>query len=101
MLNGGIVTLTPTQFALLAALVQNAGRVMSAQQLMKETRHETLSDVEARQIVKVHMRRLRSRLARFAPGSSYIVNVRGFGYMLERRERPRSDEAPSDPRTAA
>jgi two-component system KDP operon response regulator KdpE len=100
-LNGHIATLTPTQFALLAALVQNAGRVMSAQQLMKETRDQTLSDIEARQIVKVHMRRLRARLARLAPGSNYIVNVRGFGYMLERRERPRSDEVPSDPRTAA
>jgi len=51
------------------------------------------SDVirEAQEIVKVYIRRIR-RKVEFDPSEpSYIVNVRGFGYMLERRGTRRAD----------
>lgn len=88
-----LLKLTPTEFRLLTALVRNAGRMMTAQRLMREALGEQLAQSEARDIVRVHVRRLRAKMLPFEKGSSHIVTVRGFGYMLERR----STRRPGDP----
>jgi len=89
--------LTPTEFRLLSYLAQHSGQVLSPRRLLEEVQGYTCSDQEAQDIVKVHIRRLRSKIETDASAPSYIVNVRGFGYMLERRASPRGEPAPSEP----
>lgn len=86
------LNLTPTEFRLLALLARHAGRVLSAQRLMSEAQDYALPEAEARAIVKVHLRRLRAKMKPLEGESPYIITVRGFGYMLERRAAPRPDD---------
>ena len=91
-LSGAEINLTPTEFRLLSALVRAAGRVVSARQLLAEAQSVVLSESEAREIVKVHMRRLRAKLEPHQGPNPYIVSVRGFGYLLERRSTRRAND---------
>lgn len=84
-LGGEDVPLTPTEFRLLACLAKNAGSVVPAPMLLSEAQRYNCGDQEAQEIVKVHMHRLRQKIERDHARPSYIVNVRGVGYMLERR----------------
>lgn len=79
------IPLTPTEFKILAYLARNAGKVVSPVEILRAVQDYTYSDREAQEIVKVYIRRIR-RKVELDPGEpSYIINVRGFGYMLERR----------------
>ena len=91
-LGGAPINVTPTEFRLLASLVRAAGRVVSSRQLVTEAQGIMLPESDAREIVKVHMRRLRVKLEPHQGDNPYIVSVRGFGYLLERRARPRQDD---------
>lgn len=90
------VALTPTEFRIVATLTRYAGSVVSGQRLMREAAGYYLSDEGAANLVKVHVRRLRAKLRLFEGDSPYIRNVRGFGYMIERRTRERPDDFLSD-----
>jgi two-component system KDP operon response regulator KdpE len=84
-----VIPLTPTEFKILAFLAKNAGKVVSPVEILRAVQDYTYSDREAQEIVKVYIRRIR-RKVEFDPAEpSYIVNVRGFGYMLERRAAKR------------
>lgn len=89
------VKLTPTEFRLLAALVGNAGKVLSAAELARELYEDDIGAEDARNLLKDHLRRLRAKLTPLEGERPYIVNVRGFGYMLERRAAPRPGEFPA------
>ncbi|MGH2633900.1 MAG: response regulator transcription factor [Tepidiformaceae bacterium] len=83
--DGETIPLTPTEFKILAYLARNAGKVVSPVEILRAVQDYTYSDREAQEIVKVYIRRIR-RKVEFDPAEpSYIINVRGFGYMLERR----------------
>lgn len=85
------IPLTPTEFKILAYLARNAGKVVSPVEILRAVQDYTYSDREAQEIVKVYIRRIR-RKVEFDPSEpSYIVNVRGFGYMLERRGTRRAE----------
>lgn len=79
------VELTPTEFRILACMVRNAGQVIPSHTLLKEAQGYECGEQEAQDIVKVHIRRLRNKLEPNPNAPTYIINVRGFGYMLERR----------------
>jgi DNA-binding response OmpR family regulator len=79
------VDLTPTEFRILACLVRNAGQVIPSHMLLKEAQGYDCGEQEAQDIVKVHIRRLRNKLEPNPNAPTYVINVRGFGYMLERR----------------
>lgn len=93
---GRVVPLTPTEFRILAQLARRPGQVVTHAEIFREVHGYEASELDAKNILKVHVWRLRSKLAEAAPGQSPIVNVRGFGYMLERRasrsRRPRASE---------
>jgi DNA-binding response OmpR family regulator len=55
-----------------------------------------LNEREAKNMLKVHIWRLRAKLAEALPDTTMIVTVRGFGYLLERR----SGNPPQPPRAA-
>jgi len=80
-LDGEELSLTPTEFRLLQALLERRGRTQSRQQLL-----EKAWEVEARvadriqtRTVDMHVRRLRSKLGEVG---GWIQTVRGFGYRL-------------------
>jgi DNA-binding response OmpR family regulator len=86
------IPLTPTEFKILAFLAKNAGKVVSPVEILRAVQDYTYSEREAQEIVKVYIRRIRRKVEVNPSEPSYIVNVRGFGYMLERRTLPRGGE---------
>ncbi len=80
-----LIPLTPTEFKILAYLAKNAGKVVSPVEILRAVQDYTYSEREAQEIVKVYIRRIRRKVEADPSEPSYIVNVRGFGYMLERR----------------
>lgn len=83
--NNRPVNLTPSEFRMLACMISCPGQVVSARMLLKEAQGYETEDQEAQDIVKVHIRRLRNKIEPEPSRPTYIVNVRGFGYRLERR----------------
>ncbi len=86
------VRLTPTEFRLLAVLVQSAGRVLDARTLLSAVHQHDYSERDAQSLVKVHIANLRRKLNDSRTDNPYILSVRGFGYMLERRFATREDD---------
>lgn len=82
---GETIPLTPTEFKILAFLARNAGKVVSPVEILRAVQDYTYSEREAQEIVKVYIRRIRRKVEMDPAEPSYIINVRGFGYMLERR----------------
>jgi DNA-binding response OmpR family regulator len=91
-LSGDPVALTPTEFRIIGCLARNLGRVVSARQILQEAQGYPCTEREAQQIVKVHVRHLRRKLPPIEGQRPYVANVRGFGYLLERRATPRADD---------
>lgn len=77
-----ILNLTPTEFRILACLAQQAGQVMSYQQIVQCAQGYETSAVEAAELVKPHMYHLRQKLELDPATPHYILTVRGTGYML-------------------
>jgi DNA-binding response OmpR family regulator len=75
------VTLSAREFDLLHALILNAGRVMSREQLEQHL-YSWGQEVESNAI-EVHIHHLRKKL-----GASLIQTVRGIGYMLNKDTTP-------------
>jgi two-component system phosphate regulon response regulator PhoB len=81
-LDGQELSLTPTEFRLLQALLERRGRTQSRRQLL-ERAWEVESDVAERiqtRTVDMHVRRLRAKLGRVG---DWVETVRGFGYRLK------------------
>jgi DNA-binding response OmpR family regulator len=88
---GKPIKLTASEFRLLSCLVKNPGRVLSNRSLVREVQGYDCSHEEARKIIKVHIHNLRKKLRLSPKKPPHILNVRGFGYMFERRDSPREE----------
>ena len=88
---GEPVQLTASEFRLLSCLVRNPGRVLSNRSLVREVQGYDCSPEQARKIVKVHVHNLRKKVGLRSEEPPYILNVRGFGYMFERRSSTREE----------
>jgi predicted component of type VI protein secretion system len=77
--------LSPHQFALLSLLVENAGRIVSREEVFEYVwgPDEEVSD----QTLDALVSRLRKRLLETDPEHDYIVTRRGFGLMFQNRTR--------------
>ena len=95
-LGGRPVPLTPTEFRILAVLAQRAGRVIDARALLTAVNNNDYSERDAQSLVKVHIANLRRKLNDSGAQNPYILCVRGFGYMLERRAQRREDDPLAD-----
>lgn len=93
---GATVALTPTEFRILSVLAERAGKVVDARSLLSSVHEHNYDDREAQNLVKVHIANLRRKMEDGRHDSPYILCVRGFGYMLERR----SERRENDPLTA-
>jgi DNA-binding response OmpR family regulator len=76
------VALPPIQYRLLLALAKRAGEVIDCQELLRLVWGYDAGEIEARELVKVHIRQIRRRLGLDPEQHYYIRSVRGFGYML-------------------
>ncbi len=92
ILRGRPVPLTPTEFRILSVLMEKAGKVVDARSLLSFVHEHDYDDREAQNLVKVHIANLRRKLEDGRDDNPYILCVRGFGYMLERREERRDDD---------
>ncbi len=79
---GRPVNLTPTEFRLLACLMENAGQVCTPQELVRRAQGYETDPWGARAIIRVHVRRLRQKLEPDPSNPRYVVNVRGVGYLF-------------------
>ncbi len=79
-MRGREIHLTPTEYDLLRALIQNAGRVISHTELLAQVwGDEYRSDLA---ILRVNISRLRQKLGDDSREPRYIVTVPGVGYIL-------------------
>lgn len=88
-LRGKRVDLTPTEFGILRCLLNNAGRPLSYHSLVRQVHGYDCPADEARQLLKVHIHNLRQKMEPDPGRPAHILNVRGFGYLFERRTYPR------------
>lgn len=82
---GRPVDLTLSEFEILRCLLNNAGRALSYRSLVRQTQGYDCSSEEARKILKVHIYNLRQKIEPLPEQPAHILNVRGFGYLFERR----------------
>jgi len=76
------LTLTPTEFRLLQALMERKGRTQTRKQLLEKawSVESAVSDRIQTRTVDMHVRRLRAKLGEVG---EWIHTVRGFGYRLK------------------
>lgn len=88
-LNGEPVTVSRREFVLLQKLLENAGRVISREQL-NQSLYGWGENIDSNAL-EVHIHNLRKRF-----GSQTIRTIRGVGYMAEKIEYKKPDDVSSD-----
>ncbi|MDE6944176.1 MAG: VanR-ABDEGLN family response regulator transcription factor [Lachnospiraceae bacterium] len=81
-LNGKPLVLTPTEFAILRILLENKGRVISAEELFHRIWQDEYYS-KANNTIPVHVRHLRTKLNDTLNKPKYIKTVWGVGYKIE------------------
>jgi two-component system, OmpR family, alkaline phosphatase synthesis response regulator PhoP len=72
------VSLTPTEFELLATMASQPGRIFSRAQLLTAVRGVTFESYE--RAIDSHIRNLRRKIEPAEGGTSHIITVHGAGY---------------------
>jgi two-component system KDP operon response regulator KdpE len=78
------IHLTPIEYKLLLLLAQNAGRVVTHRQLLREVWGP--NSVEHTHYLRVYMGQLRHKLEKNPSRPEYLVTEPGVGYRLRVRE---------------
>lgn len=81
-LNGRVLNLTPTEFAILAILCRRQGEVVSAEDLFHGVWGEEYY-TKNNNTITVHIRHLREKMGDSFENPSYIKTVWGVGYKME------------------
>ena len=76
------ILLTPTEFKILWLLCENAGNVVSSEQIFESVWREKYLD--SNNTVMVHIRRIREKLKEPSKHHRYIKTVWGVGYKVEK-----------------
>lgn len=82
--DGHLVELTPSEFSLLAALMESPGRVFSRLELLDRLQGTAYEGYE--RTIDVHVRNLRSKIELDASNPHYIETVYGAGYRFAVRD---------------
>jgi two-component system KDP operon response regulator KdpE len=80
MVRGKPISLTPTEFQLLLTLVENAGHILSHEQLLSQVWGPEYVDEPG--YVKRYIWYLRQKIEEDPSDPQYIITERGFGYRL-------------------
>jgi two-component system response regulator BaeR len=78
---GQPLDLTPSEFAILAALARRPGQVFSRAQLLDAARSDSLDATD--RAIDSHIKNLRRKLAAAAPGLEPIHSIYGLGYRFD------------------
>jgi DNA-binding response OmpR family regulator len=87
-LDGEERTLTGYQFDLLVALAENAGRVMTRDELLRQARGRGLEAFD--RTIDVHVSKIRSAVEDDPREPRRILTIRGVGYVFASEERKRT-----------
>ena len=80
-INDKIAKLTPIEFDIFYLLFQNHGNMVSSAKILKDIwGYSPDDDVET---IRVHVRHLRSKIAKISDGKKYIATIYGGGYKLD------------------
>lgn len=79
-INSKSIKLTPTEFDIINILMQHYGQTVQSKVFLKEI--WGYSEDDEVEMVRVHVRHLRSKIEKIAPKSKYIQTVYGGGYKL-------------------
>lgn len=82
LLNGNAVELTPTEFDLLAYLVQHPGRALSRRELLEAIQDRSYAMLT--RTIDSHMKNLRYKIEPDPKEPTYILTVHGVGYKFRR-----------------
>lgn len=80
--NGEIVTLTPTEFDILATLMAQPNVAMDSISLIKQVRGYEATEADARAIARVHVHRLRQKLETDPTNPQYVTTIAGGRYLI-------------------
>ena len=80
-LHGQALDLTPSEFAILAALARRPGQVFSRAQLLDAARADSLDATD--RAVDSHIKNLRRKIDAVAPGLEAIRSIYGLGYRCD------------------
>lgn len=84
MLGDKKLKLTPSEFTLIVHLLRNDDRVITPEELVEIVRGYKPDDViEARQIIKWYIHRLRQKIEADSSHPDFILNIRGVGYRIK------------------
>lgn len=81
-LYGEPLVLTPTEFGILQLLCENAGKVISTEEIFERVWGEKYLD--SNNTVMVHIRRLRDKMKEKPKNPKFIKTVWGVGYKIEK-----------------
>ena len=85
--DGDPISLTPTEFDILAFLMDNPGRVFSSKEIYNAVWRDALSNIGAENTIAVHIRHLREKIE-INPAEPRILKVVwGQGYKIERGDK--------------
>jgi len=82
--DGEVRAITSYQFALLVALAENAGRVLTREQLMDQVKGELLEAFD--RSIDVHVSRIRQAIEDDVKHPRRIITVRGAGYLFAKAQ---------------
>lgn len=77
------IILTPTEFGILRLLMENAGKVVSMEDIFEKVWGEKFLD--SNNTVTVHIRRIREKLKEPSRNPRYVQTVWGVGYKIEKK----------------
>lgn len=80
-IHGQALDLTPSEFAILAALARRPGQVLSRAQLLDAARADSLEATD--RAIDSHIKNLRRKIALAAPGLEAIRSIYGLGYRCD------------------
>ena len=83
LINDHEISLTPTEFEILATLASQPGRIFSRSQLLLAVRGVTFESYE--RAIDSHIRNLRKKLDFNGIGTEWIVTIHGVGYKFNER----------------
>jgi DNA-binding response OmpR family regulator len=84
-LDNQLLDLSPTEFELLAYLIEAAPRVVTPQELVSEVPGYDSKPWEASQLVRQYVYRLRQKIKEATGRSDIIITARGVGYAINEK----------------
>ncbi len=80
---GTTLDLGPSGTSILGYLLRESGRIVSPTELLEMALRRSYSESDARLVARQYIRRIRRALEAAGGPPNLVVNVRGFGYMVE------------------